>query len=426
MTDARAHPRELPRPAVPPHPGPSGDAAPADLPYAHPYWDDGEATALLDALRSGMWTNGSRVAEFERELTRLTGAPTLTLSSGTTAISALLRIVGERTPGPRLLVTPTLTFAAAPASARLLDWDVALCDVEADGLTLAPAALDALLHRVHRHYAVIVVVPVHYAGHTADLPALTALCTRYGADLVEDACHAIGGHYDDPRAPVGSWPGSLAAYYSFHPVKPVACGEGGAVATRDPALLERLRGLRNHNMTPLPDHPHDQAPWPYTIDTPGTNYRLSDFHAAVGTVQARRAEESRTERARLAERYHRAFAQLPAVRTVPGQQRPGSAHHLFPVVFDLAALGLSKRALLTAFRARRVHCQIHYSPLHRLDAFAGTPAQLRTEFPVADAVFPGLVSLPLWRGMRETDDQDRVIDIVTGLATDGRNRESTP
>ncbi|MFD7102019.1 DegT/DnrJ/EryC1/StrS family aminotransferase [Streptomyces celluloflavus] len=415
MTDAGAHPRELPPPAVP-----------ADLPYARPYWTDEESTALLDALHSGMWTNGSRVTEFERELTRLTGAPTVTLSSGTTAVSALLRLLGDRSPGPRLLVTPTLTFAAAPAAARLLGWDVALCDVEADGLTLAPAALADLLHRVHRHYAMIVVVPLHYAGHTADLSALTTLCARYGADLVEDACHAIGAHYGDPATPVGSWPGSLAAYYSFHPVKPLACGEGGAVATRDPALLERLRRLRNHNMTPLPDHPHDRAPWPYTIDTPGTNYRLSDFHAAVGTVQARRAEESRAERARLAERYHRAFAELPAVRTIPARQRPGSAHHLFPVVFDLAALGRSKRGLLAAFRARRVHCQIHYSPLHLLDAFAGTPARLRTDFPVADAAFPGLVSLPLWRGMRERDDQDRVIDIVTGLTRGRGNREGAP
>ncbi|OIK02845.1 hypothetical protein BIV25_01160 [Streptomyces sp. MUSC 14] len=365
-------------------------------------------------LESGSWTNGGQVTEFERELTRITGTPVVTMSSGTTAILALLHLLGEEVAGPKLLVTPTLNFAAGAASARLLGWEVGLCDVTASDLNVCPDSLAGLLDRVHRRYAKIVVLPVHYAGHPCDMAAVSAVCRRYGADLVEDACHAVGGHYGDPSAPIGSSEYSVAAYFSFHPVKPIASGEGGAIATRDERLLERLRRLRNHNMVPVPTH-DDCGPWPYDIEFPGMNLRLSEFHAAVGAVQARRAAQARRERARLAARYHEAFATLPAVRSVPGRQRDGSAHHLFPVVFDTRRLGLAKRDVLALFQERGIRCQVHYTPLHRLGAFRDRAREPRTEFPVMDEAFPGLLSLPLWYGLGDTD-QDRVIDAVESLA----------
>ncbi|MFF0199811.1 DegT/DnrJ/EryC1/StrS family aminotransferase [Streptomyces sp. NPDC005017] len=383
----------------------------SDLPYARPYWDADEASALMTALESGFWTNGGQVARFEEALGRITGAPTVTLSSGTAALHAVLHVLGRQATGPRLLITPALNFAAAAASARLLGWDVAVADVTADDLTLCPVRLAELLDRVHRDYARIVVLPVHYAGHGADMPALSSLCDRYGADLVEDACHAVGGTYDG-TLPIGSWPGSRAACFSFHPTKPVAAGEGGAVSTADPVLLDELRRLRNHDMRPVDAHDGDLGPWPYTIERPGMNLRLSEFNAAVGVAQAHRAEESRRERARLADRYHEALDGLPYVRVVPPRRRPGSAHHLFPVVFDVAALGLAKKDLLAGFLDRRIRCQVHYTPLHRLPAFADVPPRLRTPLTTVDTAFAGLVSLPLWRGMTDADC-DRVVDAVT-------------
>ncbi|HEV8559212.1 MAG TPA: DegT/DnrJ/EryC1/StrS family aminotransferase [Actinophytocola sp.] len=391
------------------------DGAPPAIPYARPYWDGAETEALLEALGSGMWTNGARVTSFEAELERLAGTPAVTLSSGTAAVWALLHVLGRRIAGPKLLVTPALTFAAAPASARLLGWDVALCDVTADGLTAAPDRVAELLDRVRHRYGRVVVMPVHYAGHPADMLALQRICLAAGADLVEDACHATGARYDGTDIPVGAWPGSLAAFFSFHPTKPVASGEGGAVVSSSPELLAEVRAVRNHNMTPVAAHQDDLAPWPYTIPEPGLNLRLSDLHAAVGLVQARRAEESRVARARLAARYHDAFDDLPGLRTVPRRQRAGSAHHLFPVVFDLAEIGLSKPELIGVLRDRGVGCQVHYTPLHRLPAFAGIPAGLRSCLDTVDAAFPGLVSLPLWRGLTDAD-QDRVIEVVTDVA----------
>ncbi len=387
----------------------------AAIPCGRPYWDDAEAAALLEALGSGMWTNGTQVQAFETELAHLTGAPTVVLSSGTSAVWALLHVLGRRCTGPRLLVTPALTFAAAPASARLLGWDVALCDVTADGLTLDPDRTAELLDRVRGKYERVVVMPVHYAGHTADMAALTRVCAAASADLVEDACHAIGASYEGTNIPVGAWPGTLASYYSFHPTKPVATGEGGAVATARPDLLAELRALRNHNMTATSAHEHDLAPWPYTVEEPGANLRLSDLHCALGVVQARRAAQSRGERARLVARYHDALDGLDPLRVLPSQQRDGSAHHLFPVVFDLAAVGLTKPELIDVMHRRGVRCQVHYTPLHRLPAFAETPPDLRTCLEVVDAAFPGLVSLPIWCGLTETD-QDRVIDVVTEIA----------
>lgn len=396
-------------------------AAPAgDLPYNRPYWDQDEIAAVTATLATGNWTNGGQVDRFEKALEDLTGAPVVCLSSGTTAIFALLMVLGQRVTGPKLLVTPTLNFVAGPAAARLLGWDVAFCDIDRDDLTLSATSLDELLERVGHRYAKVVVLPVHYAGHTADTGRILQACQRHGADLVEDACHAIGARYQDGATPVGSWPGSTAAYFSFHPTKPVASPEGGAVASHDRDLLAALRRLRNHNMVPAGDG-DDHSPWPYDIPQPGLNLRLSDLHAAIGVVQVARSAESRAQRARLAARYHRALDELPAVRAVPPARREGSAHHLFPVVFDLAKLGITKRELIRHFHDRRIRCQVHYTPLHRLGAFADVPASLRTSLEVADAVFPGLLTLPLWRGMTD-QDCDRVVDAIAELTADARTR----
>ncbi|BBZ15284.1 DegT/DnrJ/EryC1/StrS family aminotransferase [Mycobacterium branderi] len=386
----------------------------SELPYAKPYWDGEEAQALRSVLDSGMWTNGSQVAEFERLLSEITAAPVISLSSGTTAIFALLHALGVNSAGPRLLVTPTLNFAAAAAAARLLGWDVGLCDVRREDLNICPESLATLLESVDGRYAHIVVVPVHYAGNPVDVESLAEVCARHGADLVEDACHAIGAGYGD-GTPVGSSRASRAAYFSFHPVKPIGAGEGGAVATHDEALRDRLRAFRNHAMTPVAPSDDDLAPWPYDIDTPGANFRLSEFHAALGVVQARRLETARQARAVQAQRYRAAFEGLPALRTLATIGRARSAHHLFPVVFDLDELGMAKRDVIAFLRAAGIGCQVHYTPLHRLGAFRRSLAP-PTGFAVMDAMYPGLLSLPLWYGMSELD-QDRVIAAVKELVS---------
>jgi dTDP-4-amino-4,6-dideoxygalactose transaminase len=385
----------------------------SDIPYARPYWNDEEERALLEVVRSGFWTNGGQVVAFERELGRIAGAPVVTTSSGTTAILALLHVLGADADGPRLLVTPALNFAACAASARLLGWDVGICDVLEDDLNISGTSLSQLLDEVGIHYARIVVVPVHYAGHAFDVSTIAAVCRQHGADLVEDACHAVGGMYANTSRPIGSSRESLATYFSFHPVKPIASGEGGAIATHDEALLAKIRRFRNHGMAPVGPSDDDSVPWPYDIEAPGSNFRLSEFHAAVGLVQARRVEQARQTREVQADRYHAALRGLPAVRAVPPARRTGSAHHLFPMVFDLDQLRLSKREVISFFRERQIFCQVHYTPLHRLEAFRSSTIP-EAGLPVVGTAHRGLLSLPLWYGLAESE-QDRVIEAVEAL-----------
>lgn len=384
-----------------------------DIPYARPYWDDDEIAAVEEALRSGTWTNGTRVDVFERELAAVTGSPVVVLSSGTTAILGLLCALGRRSEGPRLLVTPSLNFAAGAAAARLLGWDVGLCDITKDDLTISPPSLQELLSRVAERYAQVVVLPLHYAGHACPMAAVSAVCKQFGAIIVEDACHAVGGHYADTQTPIGSWPDSVAAYFSFHPTKPIAAAEGGAVASRERALIDELRLLRNHNMATVAPG-DDHSPWPYNIERPGLNLRLSDLHAAIGVVQTRRLAHSKLERRRLAARYYELLSTMPAIQPVPSQLREGSAHHLFPVVFDLGTLKLSKPEVIAFLHQRGIRVQVHYTPLHRLTAFGAINAPHCTSLAVTDAAFAGLVSLPLWYGMSD-GDQDRVIAAIAEL-----------
>jgi dTDP-4-amino-4,6-dideoxygalactose transaminase len=385
------------------------------IPYARPYSDAAEIAAVREALESGMWTNGAYVGAFEQELAAVTGTTVVALSSGTAAIHALLLALTRRMEAPRLLVTPALTFAATTASAFLTGWDVGLCDVDPDDLTVSPASLHELLERVAHAYAHVLVVPLHYAGHACDMAAVSGICDRFGASIVEDACHAVGGEYGGAQGPIGSWPASLAAFFSFHPTKPVASAEGGAVATRDADLAGELRLLRNHNMAPVTPG-DDLSPWPYDIAEPGLNLRLSDVHAAIGFVQTRRLAETRLERRRLAARYYELLRDVPAVEPVPSALRDGSAHHLFPVRFDLASLGLAKHELIAALHGRGIRAQVHYTPLHRLTAFGEIDPGLRTSLDVTDRAFAGLLSLPLWYGMSE-GQQDRVVEAVAAIAT---------
>lgn len=392
------------------------------IPYAKPYWTDEETAAVTAVIESGMWSSGAVVERFERTLGGLlAGAEVVCMSSGTSAIHALLQLLADRA-ARRLVVTSTLNFAAVAASARQLGYDVALTDIDPKTLAMSATSLDLTLSRLKGDYDQLLVFPVHYAGVAADLAGLLEVCARHGAVLAEDACQAIGGEYQE-GGPVGSCQDSIAAAFSFHPTKPVSAGEGGALATRDADLAARLRLLRNHNMVRdrLADAPgYPAGPWAYDIREPGSNLRMSDLHAAIGLVQLRRLPHSLAVRRSLARRYIAELTGLPAVRLPQAGMVERSALHLFPVEFDTVALGMTKDDIFTFFDSRGIKLQLHYRPSHTMTAFAGLPTVRGCQFPVADAACERLFSIPLFLGLTE-QMQDSVIETITELSSRARD-----
>ncbi|HLX48076.1 MAG TPA: DegT/DnrJ/EryC1/StrS family aminotransferase [Streptosporangiaceae bacterium] len=391
------------------------------IPYARPYWTAQEEAALVAVLRSGWWTAGATVDRFEKALGEAVGAPEVVcVSNGTGAIHALLHLL-RRPRGRSLFVTPALNFVAGPAAAMQAGYDVALTDIDPATLNMSPCSLSAVLGRLAHRYQQIVVMPVHFAGLPADLDRLAGIAHRYEAEVVEDACQAFIARYSPGGAAVGTHPASLGATFSFHPTKPVATGEGGAIALADRDLASRLRRYRNHNIqraglvSPMAyDSDGQPNPWFYEVAEPGFNLRMSEFHAAVGLVQLARLPESLRYRRILAERYRRHLTGLCGLRFVPAADDERSALHLFPVSFDLDRIGLSKRQIFSHYRKRGVALQVHYTPLYELPVFASLEGNRGDTYPGVERISPGLVSLPLFMGLTEAE-QELVISITLNL-----------
>ncbi len=360
------------------------------IPYGHQLVDDDDVAAVVAVLRGDWLTQGPHVAEFEDRLSQVTGARyAVAFSSGTAALHGATHAAGLG-PGD-LVVTSPLSFAASANCARYVGADVAFVDVDPNTLNLdltqIPTDADAL-------------VAVHYAGLPMDLASLA----RRPRVVIEDAAHAIGA--STPDGPVGNCAHSDLCCFSFHPVKTITTGEGGAVTTNDPDLAERLRRFRHHGIQSNPS----EGGWAYDIAELGYNFRLTDTQAALGTSQLAKLERFVERRNELADRYRQALASVAGV-TLPPEAPSGARHayHLFPVqVHDRADV-------YRELRARGIGVQVHYVPTYRLTAYAGGD-QSPADFTHTEAAYSGLLSLPLYPALSDSD-QDLVIDALTHIVT---------
>ncbi|MGH6953757.1 MAG: UDP-4-amino-4,6-dideoxy-N-acetyl-beta-L-altrosamine transaminase [Alphaproteobacteria bacterium] len=386
------------------------------LPYARHLIEDDDVAAVAEAMRSGWLTTGPAVAAFEREFARAVEAPhAVACSSGTAGLHLAALALGLA-PGDSAVV-PSVTFLATANAARYVGAEVTFADVDADTGLLTEATLEEALGRGGR--SVKAVFPVHLAGQTVDMAMVARMAAARGLRIVEDACHALGGAYrtaEGGRIAVGSCRHADMAMFSTHPAKAVTTAEGGIVTTRDSALDDRLRRLRNHGMVRDAGRFTERSqalaadgranPWYYEMPEPGFNYRASDLHCALGLSQLRKLGRFLARRRALALRYDRALAPLaPVVR--PGARLPGaeSGWHLYTVLIDFARAGLDRVALMRALEARGIGTQVHYLPVHRQPYYRGRYGAL--ELPGADAYYARTLSLPLFPAMADTD-VDRV------------------
>jgi dTDP-4-amino-4,6-dideoxygalactose transaminase len=246
-----------------------------------------------------------------------------------------------------------------------------------------------------------VVVPVHYAGHPAAMERLAAAAPD--ALLIEDACHALGADYRDVAGDwhrVGACAHAAMAVFSFHPVKTITTGEGGAVVTNDGLLAARCRRLRDHGLVREPAaHAVSDGPWYYEQQELGFNYRLTDLQAALGLVQLGRLDGFVRRRRALAAAYDSALAGVPGVRPVspPGGVR--SAQHLYPVRVPAAC----RRAVFEALRAGGIGVQVHYIPVHLQPYYRRLLGTRPGSFPAAEAFYAEALSLPCFPEMEDAD-----------------------
>jgi dTDP-4-amino-4,6-dideoxygalactose transaminase len=333
------------------------------------------------------------VERFEKALAEYVGVSYVAaFSSGTAALhgAAAAAGLGE---GDRLLTTP-LTFAATANAALYVGAEPVFADICEETLCMNPLKAEKKLEELPRK--IKAVVPVSFGGYPFDIGPFQVMAKEYGAVLIEDACHSLGGERGGSYK-VGC--GADMTVFSFHPVKHITTGEGGAVATNDAEFARRLRLFRSHGITrdssSFEDTP--DGPWHNEMQMLGFNYRLSDIHCALGLSQLRRLDMFIARRRELAELYRKHIAGLEGVYQPPA--RDGHAYHLFPI-----RVAPARRAALFAHLAENgIRLQVHYPPVPLHPYYRKRFGYKKGDFPNAEKFYEETISLPLFPSMKDKD-----------------------
>jgi UDP-4-amino-4,6-dideoxy-N-acetyl-beta-L-altrosamine transaminase len=389
------------------------------LPYGRQVIDDDDIAAVTAVLRGEWLTTGPTVEKFETALAARVGARfAVACSSGTAGLHLATLAAGLK--HGDCAVVPSVTFLATANAVRYVDAEVVFTDVDADTGLLRPVDLEAALAKAPGRVAAV--LPVHLAGQTVDMAAIAEIAQRQGLVVIEDACHALGSIYqaDGETFQVGSCRHSTMAVFSFHPVKAIAMGEGGAITTNDPELYERLMMLRSHGMTRDASEFRNADlafgadgkpnPWYYEMPVIGFNYRASDIHCALGLSQLGKMDRWIKRRRELVAQYDRLLASLvPEVR-LPGRVPAcDPAWHLYAPRFDFAAIKGGRAGLMQRLRDAGVGTQVHYIPVHRQPYYLDRLGE--QQLPGAMKYYRGTLSLPLFASMTEYD-VERVVSAM--------------
>lgn len=375
------------------------------IPYGRQDIRQEDIDAVVAVLQSDWLTQGPTVPAFERALAEYCGVRHgVAVNSGTSAlhIACLALDLG---PGDWLWTSPN-TFVASANCGRYCGASVDFVDIDPRTYNMSVPALAAKLADAERAGRLPkVVVPVHFAGQSCDMRGIRALAEKYGFRVLEDASHAVGGRYRGE--PVGNCRYSDIAVFSFHPVKVITTGEGGMAMTNDSALAARMGRLRTHGVTrdPALTVKGGEGLWYYEQLELGLNYRMTDLQGALGGSQLRRLDEFVARRRELADRYDRVLTDLPVVR--PWQHPDAeSAWHLYVVQVEPSRGARSRRDVFDALRAAGIGVNVHYIPVNRQPYYQRLGAT-GDGCPEADAYYERAISLPLFSGLTEPD-QDQV------------------
>lgn len=360
------------------------------IPYGRQNITPEDIEAVVNVLRSDWLTQGPAVPAFESALAQRCNARHAVVVSNATAalhIACLSLGVG---PGDRVWTSPN-TFVASANCARFcgasidfVDIDPRTLNLSIDRLTekLARARLDKCLPKV--------LIPVHFSGQPCDMEAIAALGREYGFRIIEDASHAVGATYRG--APIGNCDFSDITVFSFHPVKIITTGEGGAAMTNDTELANRMARLRSHGITRAANDMvnQDAGPWYYEQQELGYNYRMTDLQAALGNSQLKRLDSFLAARRASVLRYDSLLADLPVIRPLHATNCQ-SAWHLYPIRVEAQ----QRRHVFESLRANGIGVQVHYIPVHLQPDYQRQG--FRTgDFPNAEAYYREALSLPLY------------------------------
>ncbi len=381
----------------------------AFLPYGRQQISESDVDAVATALRGELITQGPTVAEFEQRFAEYVGARhAVAFANGTAALHGAASAAGLR-PGDEVLTTP-LSFVASANCALYMGATVRFVDVDPGSWNLDAARAAAQV--VERTRAIIA---VSLAGLPVDLRPLEDVRDR--VLVIEDGCHALGGHRDGVR--VGGPGGADMTTFSLHPVKAMTTGEGGMVTTEDDELAARLRSFRTHGIAREDLRPSaEEGGWYYEVRELGFNYRLTDFQCALGLSQLRHLDDWIGARNEVAGWYRELLAEEPRV-ALPPPAPYGSLHayHLF--VVRVLGGAMIRRDVFEGLRAAGIGVQVHYIPIYRFPYYRDTLGHPQDSCPHAEEYYASAISLPVYPSLSRTDVERVVAELTRLLGSQG-------
>lgn len=365
--------------------------------YGHQYIDDSDIEAVVKVLKSDYLTQGPSVTQFEKSICEITGVKYCVSVSNATAglhIAVAALGLGE---GDEGITTPN-TFLASSNCMVYNNVKPVFADINPVSYNIDPAEIEKRITDKTK-----LLIPVHFAGLPCEMEKISAIAKRRNLHVIEDAAHAIGSQYADGSY-VGNCKYSDMTVFSFHPVKTITTGEGGAVTTNDEKLYKKLLMLRSHGTTKdenlLTKNP---GPWYYEMQSLGFNYRMTDMQAALGCSQLAKLDWFKKRRREVVAVYNNAFAGMKYLKTPIEPKDVSSCFHLYAVQLDFSALGKSRVRVMQELRNKEIGTQVHYIPVHTQPFYKETYGYKEGDYPNAEKYYEQELSLPLYPGLSDED-----------------------
>ena len=372
------------------------------IPYGRQQIDQDDIDAVIETLKADFLTQGPKVAEFETKFAEYIGVKyAVAVSNATAGLHIAVLALGLEE-GERVITTP-ITFAASANCIRYAGGEVWFADIDPDTYVLSLESTKKLIESKPKGFFKGI-IPVDFAGLPVDLEAFRKLADEHGLWIIEDACHAPGGYFTDSKGTnqlCGNGNYAEIGIFSFHPVKHIACGEGGMVTTNSKELYDRLNLLRTHGIT-KENMEENHGLWYYEMQTLGFNYRLTDIQSALGISQLAKNAEGVIRRNEIADRYKVALEGKFKFQSLPSNAY--NAHHLFVVEAN------NRKEFYEYLRSKGIYAQIHYIPVHTLPYYKRIgygSASLKN----AEKYYEGCISLPMYPSLTN-EEQDYVIETV--------------
>jgi UDP-4-amino-4,6-dideoxy-N-acetyl-beta-L-altrosamine transaminase len=375
------------------------------IPYGRQSIQTDDIEAVVATLQADFLTQGPKVKEFEEKFANYVGSKYAIAVSNATAGLHISVLALDLKPNERVITTP-ITFAATANCIRYAGGEVWFADIDPNTYLLDINSVKSLIESKPKGYFKGI-IPVDFAGLPVNLEAYRELADEHNLWLIEDACHAPGGHFVDTNQTIqkcGNGKFADMSIFSFHPVKHIACGEGGMVTTDSKELFDKLNLLRSHGITKENMATNDGG-WFYEMQSLGFNYRLTDIQSTLGITQLAKNDKGVSKRNKIAEKYKSAFKNKIKYQSLPSNSY--NAHHLFVIEVE------DRATIYTKLKESGIYAQIHYIPVHKLPYYSQIGykgAKLKN----AENYYARCISLPMFPSLKE-DEQDYVINTVLEL-----------